>query len=167
MERLVTTMTEHEVTIPTSLELLNSKFIKDSSWLDLEEKFKLVITIPKEHCTSCRISAHELIDSLLNIFPSSTLAPMVILDGPNQAVYETALETIDKFQLAFPIYSDNSSQLFMMNPFIPDHEIFHSFLLDKNNMVVLIGDPSTDYNMMKLYQDVLSGYLSNENNLMR
>lgn len=58
-------MMKSEITVPWTLELMNGKYIADSSWLESDGKYRLIVTIAKEHCTGCRISAHELIDSLL------------------------------------------------------------------------------------------------------
>ena len=65
IRRMASRMMKSEITVPRTLELMNGKYIADSSWLDGDGKYKLVITIAKEHCTGCRISAHDLIDSLL------------------------------------------------------------------------------------------------------
>lgn len=160
MARLAKTMMEHEIIIPDSLKLLNEDFIDESAMLETDGKYKLIVSIPKEQCTSCRISAHELLDSLLCSTTLSVFVPMVILDQPDETEIQTIKATIEKFRLEFPIYLDSSSGLFNLNPFIPDDEVFHSFLLDRSNRVILIGDPTTDYNMMKLYQKVLADKFS-------
>ena len=155
VRRLATRMMKSEITVPQTLELMNGKYIADSSWLESDGKYRLIVTIAKEHCTSCRISAHELIDSLLVSVPSAVLAPMVVLSGPDGEALETAYSTIAKFSLGYPIYLDESSELLRQNPSIPEDTRFQSFLLDPDGRVVLIGDPTTDYNMMKLYRQVL------------
>lgn len=156
VRRLATRMMKSEITVPQTLELMNGKYIADSLWLESEGKYRLIVTIAKEHCTGCRISAHDLIDSLLAGVPSAVLAPMVVLSGPDGEALETAYSTIAKFSLGYPIYLDESSELLRQNPSIPEDTRFQSFLLDPDGRVVLIGDPTTDYNMMKLYRQVLA-----------
>ena len=156
VRRLATRMMKSEITVPWTLELMNGKYIADSSWLESDGKYRLIVTIAKEHCTGCRISAHDLIDSLLAGVPSAVLAPMVVLSGPDGEALETAYSTIAKFSLGYPIYLDESSELLRQNPSIPEDTRFQSFLLDPDGRVVLIGDPTTDYNMMKLYRQVLA-----------
>ena len=157
IRRMASRMMKSEITVPQTLELMNGKYIADSSWLDGDGKYKLVITIAKEHCTGCRISAHDLIDLLLVSVSSTVLAPMVVLSGPDGESLETAYSTIEKLSLGYPIYLDATSQLLLQNPSIPEDTRFQSFLLAPDGRVVLIGDPSVDYNMMKLYQQVLTG----------
>ena len=155
VKRLVSRMMGTEITIPKSLELMNAKFIADSLWLVRDDKYKLVITISNEQCTNCRISVHDLIDSLLVSVPSCDIAPMVVLSNPDEESIRDAYYTIEKFRLSYPIYLDISSRLFELNPVIPDNPSFQSFLLDRDDRIVLVGDPSLDYNIMKLYQKVL------------
>ena len=81
---------------------------------------------------------------------------MVVLSGPDGEALETAYSTIAKFSLGYPIYLDETSELLRQNPSIPEDTRFQSFLLDPDGRVVLIGDPMTDYNMMKLYRQVLA-----------
>lgn len=155
VRRLATRMMKSEITVPQTLDLMNGKYIADSSWLESDGKYRLIVTIAKEHCTGCRISAHELIDSLLVSVPSAVFSPMVVLSGPDRESVETAYSTIAKFSLGYPIYLDETSELLRQNPSIPEDTRFQSFLLDPDGRVVLIGDPTTDYNMMKLYRQVL------------
>lgn len=154
-KRIIAKMTLSEVVIPQSFELLNEEFIADSSWLDLKGKYKLVISIPQNQCSSCRISAHQMIDSLL-VYSSDILAPMVILAGIDENSLAIANATIERYKLEYPIYLDASGELLNLNPVIPRDEKYHSFLLGPDNRIILVGDPSTDYNVMKLYQRVLA-----------
>lgn len=73
------------IILPDSLELLNPQCVADTAWLSSDGKIKLIIHFPEEYCTGCRLSANNLLDSILHILPSSGFAPMVILGSPDKA----------------------------------------------------------------------------------
>lgn len=51
--------------------------------------------------------------------------------------------------LEYPYYNDNDQRIFKSNN-LPENKYLHSFLLDENGKVVLIGNPSND-KMKNLY----------------
>lgn len=147
-------LTGKEIHIPQSLKLMNKQFLSDSSLTKLDNKIKLIISVPKTQCTGCRLSAHQLIDSLINSIPHENFTLMVIIE-PLPQLLPDITRIIKQHKLNYPIYLDSNSGFIAQNNFLPKDNAFHSFLLDSNNKIKLIGDPSTDYNLMKLYQSVI------------
>ena len=46
-----------------------------------------------------------------------------------------------------------------LNPHLPDKEEFHTFLLDEENRVLLVGNPVRNIKLKKLYLDVIKNSL--------
>lgn len=162
--RLADRMLGENIIIPDSLKLLNPGCVADTAWLSSKGKIKLIIHFPEEYCTGCRLSANNLLDSILYILPSSGFTPMVILGSPSKAAVANAEAAIASKRPGYPIYLDPGQQLLKMNPIIPDEPLLQAFLLDTDNRIVLVGDPSFDYNIMNLYRQVLSDIKTNNFN---
>ena len=155
--RIAGRMLGEQIMLPQDLLLLNADGVADSTWLHVEGKVKLVIHFPEEYCTGCRLSANNLLDSLLFLLPSDRFAPMVILGSTEKAAIANAEATIASKEPHYPIYIDTNKQFLKMNPLIPqDEPILQSFLLTQDNRILLVGDPSFDYNIMALYRQVMS-----------
>lgn len=113
--------------------------------------------IPSETCSTCHISKLYLADTLFNIIPSSSLVPVIII--------QPAIEQRDSIMLAirnnwfeFPIFEDKTRQFMIENSNIPNDNLFYSFLLDKENQIIMIGDPTRNSKVMDLYIKILSEY---------
>ena len=89
---------------------------------------------------------------------------MVILGSPDKAAMANAEAAIAVKEPCYPIYLDPGQRLLKMNPVIPDEPLLQAFLLDTDNHVILVGDPSFDYNIMNLYRQVLSDIKTNNFN---
>jgi len=72
---------------------------------------------------------------------------------------------VDKTDLSFylrrdnmnyPIFIDENDSINILNTF-PKSRDFHCFLLDKNNKVLAMGDPSTNPRVWFLYEKLISG----------
>lgn len=56
----------------------------------------------------------------------------------------------------YPICLDTSSVVARLNPQIPDNPIFHTFLIDCSNNVVIVGDPTSSKRIMNIFYNIVS-----------
>lgn len=61
----------------------------------------------------------------------------------------------EKEKMTVPLFFDHKNAFFVKNK-IPKENNLHTFLLDKNNRVVLIGSPINNEKMWNLYKEVIS-----------
>lgn len=145
-------------TLPTpTIFGMNGNQNEDKELLLLDNKMKFVMYIPSETCSTCHISKLYLADTLFNIIPSSSLVPVIII--------QPAIEQRDSIMLAirnnwfeFPIFEDKTRPFMIENSNIPNDNLFYSFLLDKENQIIMIGDPTRNSKVMDLYIKILSEY---------
>lgn len=55
-----------------------------------------------------------------------------------------------------PVFLDTTKVFLNSNPHIPAEWIYHTFLLDKNNKVIFVGDPLHNPNMEELFYTALA-----------
>ena len=63
--------------------------------------------------------------------------------------------TMKTLQLSCPIYIDTTNVFLRNNPQIPNNPIMHTFLLDKDNNVLLVGNPLENERIADLFWQIV------------
>lgn len=139
------------------------KEIRDTAliWRD-EPLVRMVIFYDSTVCGSCKMSQiwqwQMVTDYAKNtqgrFRPLFIFAPSA---GKEQEV-RVALRTIPP---DYPIFVDSEQEFISANPNIPTNKIMHVFLLDKNNRVVLVGDPLNNNQLWGLYMTTIKELIDN------
>ncbi|GBU08816.1 hypothetical protein AwDysgo_21470 [Bacteroidales bacterium] len=66
----------------------------------------------------------------------------------------TSMLKMDKFEL--PVFYDKKNEINQLNSF-PDDMMFQAFLLDKDNKVIIVGNPSMNPQIWDLYKQEIMG----------
>jgi hypothetical protein len=88
-------------------------------------------------------------------------APIFLFSPPRAKIRET-LWAIDMAQLNYPVFIDEWGAFPTANPHIPTDSRFHTFLLDKNGKVVLVGDPVNNPPLWELYKSTITTLIKND-----
>ena len=56
---------------------------------------------------------------------------------------------------SLPIYVDTAGIFIRENPHIPREAVYHTFLLDKDNRVVLVGNPSRSEKIKEMFWQIV------------
>ena len=150
--RLVTEWQGKEVLLPE-----NSIFTiqgKDTVQVETNAVHKILVYVDSTGCTSCRLQLHkweEMITEFDSIFKGSVqflfyLTPKSVKD----ARYITRRDNF-----FHPVCLDLNNEIGQMNQF-PKEEIFHTFLLDADNRVKVIGNPIHNKAVRSLYIDAIT-----------
>lgn len=60
------------------------------------------------------------------------------------------------------IWLDSKRVFCGQNPYIPEEDVFHTFLLDENNRIIIVGDPTESDEIEKLYINTIMGTTSGQ-----
>lgn len=127
---------------------------QDSLWqLMLDKDFKLLTIIDTNSCTGCHLKLHEwnkLIKEMDTINPN--VAFLFVVHVKDYTIVDV-LKKRNKF--TYPIFYDYKNKIGKLNDF-PQAPRFQTFLLNKNNKVILLGNPIGSHRMWELYKKVLS-----------
>ena len=153
IELLIIQWSEKEIKFPNTINIK-----QDSLWKSLTSKeFKILTIVDSNSCTECRLKLHEWgkyikeSDSI-----NTSIAFIFIVNTKDYAIVET-LKKKNKFSL--PIFHDYENKMGKLNLF-PKDPNYQTFLLNKENKVILIGNPIGNLPLWKLYKKVLSEALS-------
>ena len=117
---------------------------------------KVLVYVDSTGCTSCRLQLHEWkkfiaeVDSAMN-----GSVPFLFFLSPKSVKEARYITRRDDF--IYPICVDMQNRLDSLNRF-PEEEMFHTFLLDSDNRVTVIGNPIHNRAVRDLYMKTMTGH---------
>lgn len=155
----VQSFTGQELKFPDGLTF---QIQSDTIEYDLDDAdFTIVTYLDSTGCTSCRMKLHEW-NHVINEFkalPNLDVNFVMILHStkPKEINY-----LLKKDSFLHPVSFDYNNDFAKLNQLPKEYE-YHTFLLDSNKEVVLIGNPVLNPKVLDLYQKVIMDGLSIEN----
>ena len=140
---------------------------RDTVDFRIEDKYKIITYVDSIGCTSCNLkfagwkNFMHVVDSLR---PDSVQFLFVFFPKKVTEIYQSLL--LDRFK--YPVCIDKEDSLNKLNNF-PHNMAFQTFLLNKNNKVMAIGNPILNPKIKELYMKIIQGeeiVQANEDNLM-
>lgn len=151
---MVTEWQGKEIRFPQ--DMVFTRFTTDTVDFTLpESSHKILVFVDSIGCTSCKLQLHrwkELIQHTDSI-TQRTVPFLFFFQSTDKKEIRYLLKK-DNFDL--PICLDQSDRLNGLNHFPADGR-FQTFLLDKNNKVVVIGNPIHNPNIRELYLKEITG----------
>lgn len=110
---------------------------------------KLVLFVDSSSCSGCflsrLISYYGINDSLV-----AHGGEMLVLLHPRKDKLKEVRKRLKLERFPFWCIVDKEGEFVRHNPDIPDNWILHTFILDENNNVMLVGDPTTNVRINEL-----------------
>ncbi len=106
-------------------------------------EYTLVVYMDSFACTSCMIRSMHLWNHFMDQIQQAErrVNTVFIMSVPeSQELGELKLSFLES-GLKHNILIDTASHFLQINPQIPAYPLFHTFLMNKNDSVVLVGDP--------------------------
>ena len=123
--------------------------------LNQTSRYKIVSHITLQGCTACKLQLpkwkeiKEEIDSL-----SSEPIPLLLFSNSKNSF--KVINISKNYSFNYPICIDEKDSLNILNNF-PKDERFHTFLLDQDNKIKVIGNPVLNPKIKELYLKVITG----------
>lgn len=122
----------------------------------------IIIWYDSTRCASCHLHTIERWNKLFQFAKDSVkgIKPMIIFSPGKNELYkfESNLRATD---FKYPIYVDYDGYFGSRNPMINSFKYQAVFLTDKNQNIVLVGDPYYNTQMLKLYKETMSKLIEN------
>jgi hypothetical protein len=154
---LVNEWNKKEVVFPDNIAF--TRFIPDSDnrrifTLDTvdyppQADYKVLIYVDSTGCTECRLklSRWKMLMARMDSISAGSV-PFLFVFHPKSVDDIYYIFQVDYFD--YPVYIDEKDELNRLNRFPPE-EAFHTFLLDKDNKVIAIGNPVLNPDIEELY----------------
>lgn len=167
--KIVDDLLGKEINIPKNLKYL---IINDSINYDFNDAdFKILCIINSKGCTRCKMKLKEwnrLINDLKyrhHVFDINFLMVVNTMD-------EASISKLLKSEIFLhPITIDKSNAFRISNSF-PDNDVYTTYLLDRENRIIAIGNPAINPKIRELYEEIITteekkiGIASNLGSLM-
>lgn len=152
-EKIVTEWIGREIIFPTDIQC--TYLGQDTVCPDRDASYKILLYTDSTGCTSCKLQLYkwntfiEEVDSLI----------------PGQVSFHFYFQPKDEKELKFllrrdhfkqAVYMDRGNKLYEANK-LPDNMSHQCFLLDKDNKVLLIGNPTLNPQIWDLYKQIIMG----------
>ena len=123
---------------------------------------KLVIWYDSRSCTSCEVSnMYEWEDITAYANSLAEWLSIIYLFTPKEVdLYVTSI-TLKGTKFDYPVFIDQNGTFVKQNPKLPKNRQLHSFLLDKNNRVVMVGNPLHNPTLWALYKSTIQKMIDN------
>lgn len=143
-----------EIIFPQNITF--TRFVTDTVDYKIpQSKYKVLIYVDSIGCTSCKLQLHKwkefitYVDSVTN-----KQVPFLFFFQSKDNKELRYMLKVDKFDR--PICVDSNNKLNLLNNF-PTDIMFQTFLLDKENKVVTLGNPIYNLSIKNLYLKQLTG----------
>lgn len=127
-----------------------TRFVEDTVDFDRQKgKYKVFVYVDTTGCTSCKLQLpkwKEFISRVDSMTGNSV--PFIFVFQPRHEKKVKSL--LKRSHFDYPVCVDTESHFSKLNKF-PDNITFHTFLLDKDNKVKVIGNPIHNLSIQDLY----------------
>lgn len=143
------------IIIPNNVKvLINGKDTVMNSFMDSE--LKLIFYIDSAGCSSCAIKDIYLWNDFVEYAEEfdNRLKYYFIFSPKKNDEYSVrfALKT-NNFD--YPVILDSKGEFKKRNPHIPKNPLLHTFLLDKDNKVILVGNPLNNPKIEEMFYKIV------------
>lgn len=122
--------------------------------LSFKSKYKIVTYADGTGCTSCKLQLPKWAKWIEELRESKANVDVLFFISPNDA--ENLAILLQDYGFTYPIYIDEKD-IFNQKNDLPTNELFQTFLLDKDNKVVAIGNPIHNPQVRELYLKIIRG----------
>ena len=128
---------------------------KEDNILDVE-LLKFVVFSDSIECVSCKLKRMYMWNSLMSKIEKENIpVGFHFIFSPQKedmSMFEFAIETIPS---SGSIYVDTTNIFLRKNPHIPQNPVMHTFLLDENNNVLLVGNPLENKKIEEMFWKIV------------
>jgi len=128
-----------------------------------EVPIKLVVWFDSLSCASCQIvRMYEWDDIVAHASSFEKLFNVIFLFTPNQEELSEVSMMLKRVSFGYPVFIDQDATFVKQNPNLPQNRKLHIFLLDKNNKVVMVGNPLHNPKLWELYKKTIQNMVDND-----
>jgi len=153
--KIVKEWTGKEIKFPKGLTCTSMG--KDTTCVDLySDNYKILLYVDSLGCTSCRLKLPEwkkIINESDSVF--SNRPDFIFFFQPKQKDERELQQILRSNGFRHPAFIDKENEIDKLNKFASKPE-YQCFLLDKDNKVVIVGDPSLNKGIWDLFKRIIT-----------
>lgn len=107
-------------------------------------------------CSMCKISHLSDLSCVYALADSLGTFEVMSIFSPREEEYDELMKNLIYRDFEYPVYIDFSGSFRRRNECIPEEDLFHSFLIDRNGHPVFVGNPGASDDLWNLFNKALS-----------
>lgn len=152
IERLVNEWNGKSIEFPDNpVFFLNGAVVQDTIPVS---NYKILSYIDSAGCTSCKLRLSQWMKFIAELDSVDANVPILFFICPND-IWELK-KVLRRERFHYPICIDEKDELNELNNF-PSLSHFHTFLLNRDNKIIAMGNPISNIEVKKLYFNVIQG----------
>lgn len=162
IEKTILSMSQQPVILPLEEMDCCTPEISQHHWYEPlvnvernESAYKLVVFTDSTQCSSCFIGHLSIWNDLLE-WEDSGLLDFIFIVEPKFGEHQRIAELLHSSILNHSVYLDTYNSFRLSNPQLPQNSIYHTFLLDNDNHVVIVGDPVRNAKIKDMMEMVIN-----------
>ena len=158
-EKLVPEWVGKTIVLPGNLQAM--EYVPDGvERAHRQAEYKVLLYVDSAGCSSCRLKLHEWSRLIAEADSTMTgrLSFLFFFQPKNR---NEMLYLLRANAFSYPVYIDENKELDQLNKF-PNNPSFQCFLLDANNKILSIGNPTENPKIWDLYKEIVSGELAHK-----
>ena len=144
---------QKEILFPKNMYF--TTMLEDTIYYNLDSEYKILTYVDSIGCTSCKLQLPAW-DMLIKEMDSLYVGKMnfIFVFSPHRV--KDIRHAILTSNFNYPVCVDDQDSIIKLNKFPSDSRL-HTFLLDKNNKVIAIGNPVYNPKIKELYLKIILG----------
>ena len=114
-------------------------------------EYKILLYVDSTGCTQCKLHMNIWKTYMKGFYQKADFMFYFHPKNKEELLYLLKYEKFNR-----PVYVDTANLLYSINK-LPDKQLFHCFLLDRNNKVLAIGNPTENPKIWELYKEIING----------
>ncbi len=136
---------------------------KDTVYNYRNDKLKLIVFFDKETCTSCVIDGlYDWNDFIADFKKNERYLKVFFIFAPPPNEMRNISISFKNSIIDYPIFIDTAGIFKKRNLHLPKEKVLHTFLLNKNNEVILIGNPLYNKKINQMFKEIVEEKLGNK-----
>lgn len=121
-----------------------------------ENGYKLVVYVDSVDCTPCAINHIGLWGTFINYTKqTSDQLRFHFIFSPKKRELQNTKLILTNTKFDHPIMLDTLREFEKLNPHLPKNRALHTFLLDENNNVILVGSPLQNRKVKEMFYKIV------------
>ena len=143
------------IVVPYNNLLVYKNFYTQCNY-SMSEPLNFVIYVDSTECSSCYLGVIQKWEPLMNSLRLNyNFIRTTILLAPQKETQADFFEKLEYTKFRYPLYIDTCNIFSQTNKFIPAEKMYHTFLLDENGRVILVGNPLKNEEIKNMFHNIL------------
>ncbi len=124
---------------------------------DSDKAFTLIIYNDESECLSCNVKKlNEWHRFLTQVYSTYNGVRVCYIFSPDDEDMDETRVLLQTQGFGHPVFVDSAHVFEKANPWLPKESIFHTFLLNNSNKIILIGNPLQNQKINQMFFDIIS-----------